>query len=310
MSTLFLKAVFAGGGHRCWWQAGWWDRVRAEQPLAPQRIAGVSAGAATACLLYANDPQRALEHYREVILPGARNAYWHRLWRGGGQVFPHEGIYRRALSVLLGGPAFERLRRDAPEVRITYALAPRRLGPMGGFALGVALYNLEKHVRRPLHPAAGRRFGFEPVIATLASCADEQALIDLILHSSATPPFTRLTRLEGRGVLDGGMIDNVPVYAVDSPGDAAPDPERPDTVVLLTRRYARLPEHFVIGARVYVQPSRKVPVSGWDYTAPDAYEATYRQGRDDAERFLRWWTQTGWRPLSSPDVPLPVRPAA
>ncbi|MEZ5652711.1 MAG: patatin-like phospholipase family protein [Burkholderiaceae bacterium] len=286
-ATLFQKAVFAGGGHRCWWQAGWWLRVAAEQPLAPTRIAAVSAGAATACLLYANTPEVALEHYRSAILPGARNAYWNRAWQRGQRVFPHEGIYRQALLTLLGGEAFERLKRDAPSMRVLYALAPRGAGAIGGFALGVMAYNIEKHIFRSLHPRLGSRLGFEPVIGTLQACADVQTLIDLLLSSSATPPFTRLQSQGGRGILDGGMIDNVPVMAIDDPGEAR-DPAVPDTLVLLTRRYERYPEHFVHDGRVYVQPSRRVPVSGWDYTVPAAYEATYRQGRDDGERFLHW----------------------
>ena len=291
-STLFRNAVFAGGGHRCWWQAGWWQRVATERPLAPQQIAAVSAGAATACLLYANSPECALEHYRRVLPADARNAYWRRLFVAGQRVFPHEGIYREALHTLLGGDAFARLQRTAPPLRIVYALAPRAVGGLGGFALGLLAYNLEKHLRRPLHPALGRRLGFEPVVRTLQDCGTIDALVDLLLASSATPPFTRMRHEHGRGVLDGGMIDNVPVLVLDDgmpASDARDGEDHPDTLVLLTRRYERFPEHFVRGRRVYVQPSRPVPVSGWDYTAPMAYEATYRLGMADGERFLRWW---------------------
>ena len=295
-TTLFRNVVFAGGGHRCWWQAGWWTRVAAEQPLVPERIAGVSAGAATACLLFANSPQVALEHYRRVLPPNARNAYWNRLFTAGERVFPHETIYREALHTLLGGESFERLRRSAPELRIVYALAPRAVGALGGFALGLLAYNLEKHVRRPLHPALGRRLGYEAVIRSVQDCATIDELVDLLLASSSTPPFTRMRHEQGRGVLDGGMIDNVPVLVLDDgmpEDDSRTPPAEPDTLVLLTRRYERFPEHFERDGRVYVQPSRKVPVSGWDYTAPDAYEATYRLGFTDAERFLRWWGTRG-----------------
>jgi len=45
----FEQVVFAGGGNRCWWQAGWWDTVAPELGLRPRVIAGISAGAATAC---------------------------------------------------------------------------------------------------------------------------------------------------------------------------------------------------------------------------------------------------------------------
>jgi hypothetical protein len=85
-------------------------------------------------------------------------------------------------------------------------------------------------------------------------------------------------------VLDGGMVDNVPVGALDaSPGLV---------LVMVTRVYPR-PQMFVVehGAnrdqrRVYVQPSRKVPISAWDYTSPSLMRPAYDLGRNDGEQFL------------------------
>ena len=59
------------------------------------------------------------------------------------------------------------------------------------------------------------------------------------------------------------------------------------TLVLTTRRYPQHAPVFMRAGRVYVQPSRKVAASSWDYTSPDAYEQTWRQGREDGEAFLR-----------------------
>jgi hypothetical protein len=75
-------------------------------------------------------------------------------------------------------------------------------------------------------------------------------------------------------VLDGGIADNVPAAAVD--GNDGP------TLVLLTRRYPRLPRH---PARVYVQPSAPVSVSAWDYTDPAGIQAAFDLGRRDGEAF-------------------------
>ena len=47
-SQNFDSVVFAGGGNRCAWQAGWWERVAPEIGLQPRVVAGVSAGAAMA----------------------------------------------------------------------------------------------------------------------------------------------------------------------------------------------------------------------------------------------------------------------
>jgi predicted patatin/cPLA2 family phospholipase len=115
-----------------------------------------------------------------------------------------------------------------------------------------------------------------PDYATIRECRTPEALADLVLASSCTPPFTPLLLHGGRPALDGGIADNVPVAAL---GDA-PGP----TLVLLARRYRRLPVH---ASRVYAQPSVDVPVSSWDYTDPAGLQAAYDLGRRDGETFLR-----------------------
>ena len=121
-----------------------------------------------------------------------------------------------------------------------------------------------------------RRLGFAAEHVSVRSCPSPEALADLVLASSCTPPFTPALAHGGRPALDGGIADNVPAAAVDS--DDGP------TLVLLTRRYLRLPRH---PARVYVQPSAPVPVSAWDYTDPEGLQAAFDLGRRDGEEFVR-----------------------
>jgi predicted acylesterase/phospholipase RssA len=282
---VFEQVVFSGGGNRCWWQAGFWDVVAPAIALKPRVIAGVSAGAATACMLYANDSRWTMDYYREALKHNHRNAYWGNLFRRANdpsnphtrRVFPHAAIYRRALTDILGGEHFARLKRDAPEIRIVYARLPRGLGPHAALAIGIVAYNLEKHWRKSLHPTFGRKLGFAPEVARMQDCDDIDDLVSLITASSCTPPFTPIEHRGDRPTLDGGMVDNVPVSAVD-PGRS--------TLVLLTRRYPARADVFSHLGRVYVQPSAKVAVSAWDYTNPPAMQATYDQGRRDGERFV------------------------
>ncbi len=275
---MFEQVVFAGGGHRCWWQAGFWDTVAAPLALRPRVIAGVSAGAATACLLYANDSRVALDYYRQALAGNSRNAYWSNLLRPGVPVFPHNAIYRRALRTLLGGEHFVRLRREAPEIRVQFARLPRWLGPRSAVALGLAGYNLEKYWRRPLHPHFGRWLGFRPEVVRVQDCRDDDDLVSLIIASSCTPPFTPIERRGGQPTLDGGLVDNVPVEAVDADGGP--------TLVLVTRRYPRRAPWFRHAGRLYVQPSEKIPVASWDYTAPERYERAWALGGRDGQAFL------------------------
>jgi predicted patatin/cPLA2 family phospholipase len=271
---MFEQVVFAGGGQRCWWQAGFWDVFAPATGLAPKVVGAVSAGAATACMVLASDSRAGLAHYREVLAGAPRNIYWGRLLRRGERIFPHEAIYRDALRTLLGGPAFERLRRG-PEIRVAWARPPEWMGPRSAVAIGVLAYSIERSLVRPLHPAWGRRLGFRREVARVADCADIEALVELIVASSCTPPFTSLRWRDGEPALDGGLVDNVPVDVV--PSDRS-------TLVLTTRRYPGRAPIFMRGALTYVQPSRPIPVSRWDYTAPSLYEAVYRLGRKDGER--------------------------
>lgn len=129
-----------------------------------------------------------------------------------------------------------------------------------------------------LHPRLGRKLGFHPEFVRARGCGSPGQLADLLLQSSSTPPF------DGRPVLAGGMVDNVPVDALDAtPGDV---------LVLVTRLYPRL-RRFVLlhGAqrRFYLQPSQRVPISSWDYTQPGAMIGACDLGRRDGETFLREW---------------------
>ncbi|TAM03320.1 MAG: patatin-like phospholipase family protein [Paraburkholderia sp.] len=275
---MFDQVVFAGGGNRCWWQAGFWDVVQPELNIRPRVIAGISAGAATACMLYTREADWVMRYYEHALRHNTRNAYWGNLLRGES-VFPHYRIYRKALLDIYG-EHFSNL-KNAPEIRIGVSHMPRWLGARSAVAAGLIAYNIEKYVRKTLHPTLGRKLGFHPEFVTAQACESVEDLADLILQSSCTPPFTPVLRRNGRPVLDGGMVDNVPVDALD----AAPG----TVLVMVTRLYPR-PQMFVVShgvqQRVYVQPSAKVPISSWDYTSPRQMQQAYDLGRFDGERFL------------------------
>ncbi len=276
---MFDQVVFAGGGNRCWWQAGFWDVVSAEIGLSPRVISGISAGAATACMLYTRDSQWVMRYYQQALQLNKKNVYWGNLLVRGQSVFPHYKIYRRALLDIYG-EHFDALKR-APEIRVGVSHLPRWLGARSGVAAALLAHNIEKHIRKTLHPTLGRRIGFHREFVRVQDCATVDDLADLILQSSCTPPFTPVLRREGRPVLDGGMVDNVPVDGLDaSPGLV---------LVMVTRRYPR-PQMFLLNHdvqhRLYVQPSTKVPISSWDYTSPSQMQHAYDLGRRDGDAFV------------------------
>lgn len=179
---MFDQVVFAGGGNRCWWQAGFWDVVRPALDLRPRVIAGISAGAATACMLYTRDSRWVMRYYEEALRHNRRNVHWGNLLRAE-PVFPHYRIYRQALLDIYGEP-FAKL-AGAPDIRIGVSHVPRWLGARSAVAAGLIAYNIEKYVRKTLHPTLGRSLGFRPEFVRAQDCARVDELADLVLQSSA-----------------------------------------------------------------------------------------------------------------------------
>ena len=250
MPSAFSSVVFAGGGSRCVWQVGFWEAVAPELDLRPSSVAAVSAGAAMACFIFSSTMERALGCFTRRMAHNEKNFYPSRLLHPSRSAFPQAEIYRTSLLETFDEAALSRLRTEAPPIHVLLARPPRWSGARRGALLGVLTYELEKKVRYPLHPTWPIKIGFLPEIATIQDCPSREALVDLILQSSCTPPFTPLYRRAGKPVLDGGLVDNVPVVAL-------PEEAREGrTLVLLSRPY---PPEMLRGhpQRVYVCPSSR-----------------------------------------------------
>ena len=271
----YSAVVFAGGGNRCMWQVGFWEAVAPEIGLRPRVVAGVSAGAAMCCAVLAGRGRFTVDYFKEKLALNRANFYPRNLL-AGKPVFPHHAIYRRAILDVLDREAFARL-KQGPLIKILLARPPRWAGGPLGVGVGFLSYTLEKMINRPLHPVYATRLGFRPMVVGVDQCGSREQLAELILASSCTPPVLPKMYWNGFPVLDGGLVDNVPLAALGQE-------DRP-ALILLSRRYPpdrlRTPPD-----RVYVQPSRPVEVSKWDYTDPRGLESAYDQGRRDGELFL------------------------
>lgn len=276
MSDLDYRAVvLAGGGNRCVWQAGFWEVVAPALPLKPKVVAGVSAGAYIAALLLSGRSQQAMEWACREMGANRRNFYPDRLLRGQ-RPFPHYEIYGRALSDLLDQSALDVL-RQGPELRVLLARPPAWCGPNFALLVGFITYALEKHLKSPLHPQWPSQVGFRPEVVRVQDCQRAEELKELIIATSCTPPILPVMCRGGEPVLDGGLVDNVPLAALH--------PEDRPALILLSRRYdpAQLRGHEGL---TYLQPSRPVASAKWDYTNPDALRRTKELGWEDGRRFL------------------------
>lgn len=270
-----VALTLAGGGNRAFYQlglvGGWWDR------LAPRlgMLTGCSAGGCVALLLLTGRASESLAFWHRRRGHVTQNLQWWKLLRGERPA-PHADVYRDTLRFALADGGFERVVSQPFPVLVLTALPPFGLPVPLAVPIGLGGYSLERWLHPgKLHPAIGRRLGFEPLVSDLREAASAEEMADLVIASSATPPFTPVGKVGTRAVLDGGLVDNAPAFVADARG-----PWRRHLVVL-TRPYpAAVMGHHT--GRWYLCPSAPPPAGRWDYTRPERVDHTIALGGRDA----------------------------
>lgn len=275
----FDNVVFAGGGNRCFWQAGFWSAVAPALTSEPSRVTAVSAGSAIACALFAGTFERGFVKHKRAVRRNSRNLYFSNLLNSQ-PVFPHGSMYRSAILGSIDGPALGRL-RAGPDISIVVARSPSWASTRVALVLGALSAGFDAWNKPSPESAAARRLGFRPMYVPVRDCKTPDDLADLILASSCIPPLTPLASHGGIPFLDGGLVGDAPIEHTHH-GDA-------QTLILLTRRFAKLP---AVPNCTYVQPSEPIPVGLWDYTNDAAIQATYELGQRDGETFCLNTTST------------------
>ena len=276
----FRNAIFAGGGSRCFWQLGFWEGAK-ESGLNLQStvefVGSTSAGCAMASAAVLDRSHDALSLFKGFTAKNPKNIHWKNInpFRPGA-LLPHGRMYREALRAFIGPADFESLKKTS--VHFLMSDYPRWLGGALGAATALCIYGLEKTLRNdPIHPKWPAKAGFRPLIGRAADCRNAQDYIEMVLASSCVPPVLPEGRLGDRKVLDGGLIENIPVrLAENEPGE---------TLVLLSRRYEReLPSTKRV---TWVQPSKPIRIDKFDYANPEGLQETFELGIDDGRRFGR-----------------------
>ncbi len=262
--------VFAGGGCRCFWQGGFWEE--AGHLFTPEVVAAVSAGAAFACAAFGGRTRFVLEEFKRRTAANPSNLHLRNVGRGA-PVFPHHEMYRGTIETMTDAAMLATL-KVGPEIHVLLAHAPRGWHPALAAAIGLVSYRLERKVARRVRARWPQRMGYRAAVLRADTCVSAQELADVILQSSCIPPLMPLMRRGGHSVLDGALVDGVPVEQVASRGP---------TLVLLTHHADRLPAYDGV---VAVRPSAPVPIALWDYASPRRVQDTFDLGRRDGEAFV------------------------
>jgi predicted acylesterase/phospholipase RssA len=276
----FRNAIFAGGGSRCVWQLGFWEGAK-EAGLDLQssvKFAGsTSAGCAMASAAVLDRSLDALTIFRDLTAKNPKNIHWSNVNPfKRGAVLPHGRMYRDAMNELIGPNDLAALKKTS--LHFLMSGYPQWLSGAVGVATALCLYGMEKTLRKdPIHPKWPARAGFKPLIGRAADCNTPRDFIDLVLAASCVPPVLPDGRFGDRKVLDGGLIENIPVrLADDQPGE---------TLVLLSQKYRReLPATKRV---TWVQPSKPIKIDKFDYANPDGLQETFELGLGDGQAFGR-----------------------
>jgi hypothetical protein len=272
---MFDAVVFAGGGNRCYWQGGFYETAAPRLGLAPKLVVAASAGAFAAAYSLLGTGAQVRRSVYDGCGPHLKN-FDVAAWRRGEPLCPVGPLYNGLLARTIDEPALARL-NALTDLQIAVTRMPRGLPPLAGALIGIGAYQLEKHLRHPVHPRLGRALGFRPEFISARNVVDAREMHDVMLASSGVPPFIPVTLVNGKPAFDGGLVDNVPVEPL-APIEAAGG----HTLVLLTRLYRNVP---AVAGRTYVQPSRKVKLSQFDITNPDGIRAAYELGVRDGDAF-------------------------
>jgi predicted acylesterase/phospholipase RssA len=269
-----LALTFAGGGNRAFYQLGLLSRW---QDLLMPRVAAIASCSAGACVVttfLSGRRDNARSYWLDRARGITRNFDWTKLLRGQRPT-PQGEIYRDTLLVTFADGGFERIRAQPFPIYVLAAEFPWLLPRSLSIALGIGLYSAERSIRRAPHPLSPKWLGFTPVVVDARVCETPEELANLILASSATPPFTPIGTFRGKRLLDGGMIDNAPAYLAERHTEAR------RSIVFLSRPY----HPSVLGIqrhRLYLAPTQPTPINRWDYTQPHLLDETVAMGEREA----------------------------
>ncbi len=270
--------AFAGGGNRCWWQAGLLTQLQVYGARLPASLVGTSAGAAIAASLLTGSTATALQACQRLYAANAQLFDWRGLTRFQLN-FAHQTVYPAWLTAFVHEGNFKALQSASSRLLVAVTRPARGLGLAGSVAAGTLAYLLDKKLFHNIHPALPRFMGLKQAFFDLQDCRTAKEAQITLQAAAAAPPFMSGVLLQGGWAFDGGYTDNAPI----PPQTAS---EKASTLVLLTRHYPDKPSLFEVHGRTYWQPSRKVPVSTWDCRPGTTVDDAFALGQDDAKRAL------------------------
>lgn len=241
-------------------------------------MVGVSAGAGIATAYASGRIEHALHYALEQFGSTPRNLEWRRIV-SLRRPFVLPEIYQRWINSFLDAGSLALIQARGLQVEIGVTRPIHHIPFSVSAALAILLYAGEKLWRKGLYGTLPHRLGFRHQYFDIATASDLNEARLWLLASAAATPITPACHVGGRPALDGGFYSDIPIlHNTDRPQN---------TLVLLTRYKAHLPEAFMHNDIAYIQPRSHVPASNFDCTNPASVHMTYKQGLLEATQLVR-----------------------
>lgn len=266
--------TLAGGGNRCWWQAGFLEVIAQADLLRARSFSGTSAGAAMAMALLGGTLSDSIAGCQQGF--GANRSIF---GKRRGAWFAQEEIYPAWLRTFVSAQSLATIKQSGIEIYVGVARLPRAMPSWLSTSLGVIAYIAERNQSAQLPQRWAHRIGLSIQLHPLHAISNIDEAIHLLTCAAAAPPFIRSRILNGEAAVDGGFANSAPRLPITD--------QARNHLVLLTRFDARHPVCFEFEGRTYIQPSKAVPVSTWDCTYRTDITAAIDLGRRDAKALIR-----------------------
>ncbi|MDP5007888.1 MAG: patatin-like phospholipase family protein [Glaciimonas sp.] len=272
LNRRYQNIVFAGGGNRCWWQAGLIEKLASHPCWQVKQFVGASAGAAIATAFAANTMNNALNDCMQRFKQNAKNIEW------GKRPFMMPDIWREWTTTFLNKDSFSVVKNSGIALNLALTRPIKGLPLSVSALIALGLYSSKKYISKNYHSGIPHAFGFRSEHIDLAQCNTLEQAHQLLMATAAAVPIAPAVSWEGRPALDGGFYDSIPL-------PKAPF-SHPNTLILLTRYRPKQPHLFEFNGCTYIQPSNTINAVNFDCTNADNVEIAYAHGITDGRALL------------------------
>ncbi|WP_246052309.1 patatin-like phospholipase family protein [Leptospira idonii] len=277
-----VSLAIAGGGCKAFYGLGIGKALR-NWGVRFNEVSGVSAGAAMALCILSETEDETVEYFEEITKRNSSNFHFSNLLRGE-RTFPHEDMYRRGIRF---GMRFDRILASGVKVIIhTVRAYPKENSLKNKFRLARLIsetgraFLLDDRDRSEGIPANRiseivKKWNMEDVDFTEKDFSNQEVIEQFILNSSSIPPIVDFQSVNNEYYLDGGLTNNLVIEKFAPNAKIIAIHYEPATIVgkdpdLLRKTYI-------------MRPSKRLPITSFDYTNPQGVREAYELGIADAE---------------------------